>query len=84
VAERLPTQAATAESFADGMTHKFKIGQAVTYHPAQRGQDAPRGIYQITQFLPQRDAGQFEYRIRSVEEGHERVASESELHGMAR
>jgi hypothetical protein len=56
--------------------HKFHLGQAVEYR-APRGVDAPRGAYLVTAKL-ERD-GQFEYRIRSVSEPHERMARESEL-----
>jgi hypothetical protein len=61
--------------------HKFKIGQMVFYHP-RRGIvpiDAPTNRpFQIIQRLPLTD-GEFQYRIRSAFEEHERVASESEL-----
>ena len=59
--------------------HKFRIGQNVKYRPAARGTDAPLGTYQITRFLPQREDGEAEYRIRNLNEGDERVARESEL-----
>jgi hypothetical protein len=61
--------------------HKFRIGQIVTYSPAVRGQDAPAGPYMIIVRLPQRSDGEFEYRIRNVNEQHERIAQESELRG---
>jgi len=61
--------------------HKFRIGQNVNYRPAGHGQDAPDGTYQIIRFLPQRDDAEVEYRIRNLNEGHERVANESELRG---
>ena len=63
------------------MPHKFKVGQAVEYHPP-RGIYAPRGTYLVTAELPERD-GQFEYHIRSVNERHERVVRESELRVIA-
>jgi hypothetical protein len=59
--------------------HKFHIGQSVSYRPASRSQDAPRGAYKITARLPQSDDGQFEYRIKHSGEAHERIAKESEL-----
>jgi hypothetical protein len=59
--------------------HKFKIGQHVEYSPP-RGNYAPRGMYLVTQLLPERD-GEFEYFIRSAQEAHERFAKESELRG---
>ena len=62
--------------------HKFRIGQMVTYRPNQRGQDIPPGgVYMITARLPESADGQFEYRIKNLNEQHERVAKESELRG---
>ena len=59
--------------------HKF--GQMVFYHP-RRGivpVEAPTGSpYQITARLPS-IGGEFQYRIRSANEQHERAASEREL-----
>jgi hypothetical protein len=54
--------------------HKFKIGQLVNYHGRER---AP-GVYQITQLLPP-EGDEFQYRIKNINEPHERVAKESEL-----
>ena len=63
-------------------THKFRIGQIVTYRPAARGQDTPPGAYMIIARLPQsEETGEFEYRIRNLSEEHEHVARESELRG---
>ena len=62
------------------LMHKFYIGQAVEYRPP-RGTSAPRGAYVVTAKLPERD-GQFEYRIRSAFEEHERIAHESELRAL--
>jgi hypothetical protein len=62
---------------SDGSTmsgHKFKIGQLVNYHGRER---AP-GVYQITQLLPP-EGDEFQYRIKNINEPHERVAKESEL-----
>jgi hypothetical protein len=62
--------------------HKFRIGQMVTYRPAERGLDAPPGVYMIVARLPESDDdGQLEYRIKSLNKEHERVAKESELRG---
>ncbi len=57
--------------------HKFHLGQAVEYHP-RGGTWAPRGAYVVTAKLPERD-GEFEYRIRSALEEHERMVCESDL-----
>jgi hypothetical protein len=62
--------------------HKFRIGQMVTYRPTERGQDAPPGAYMVIARLPESDDdGQLEYRIRNLNEEHERVAKETELRG---
>ena len=57
--------------------HKFKIGQLVYY----RAESAP-GTYQITQLLPP-EGEEYQYRIKSVREPHERVAKEHELRSAA-
>ena len=58
-------------------SHKFKIGQIVTIRPAL-SRNVPGGVYMVTKQLPE-NRGEFEYRIKSVEEVHERVARETEL-----
>jgi hypothetical protein len=60
--------------------HRFKIGQAVYFHPGKSGMalHAPVGHYHITKRFPAAD-GEFEYAIKSPFEDHERVARESEL-----
>jgi hypothetical protein len=58
--------------------HKFKIGRSVFLQPTIFNRDAPRGAFEVIKQLPERD-GQFEYRIKSSREPHERVAKESEL-----
>jgi hypothetical protein len=63
-------------------THKFRIGQMVTYRPDQRGQNvSPGGVYMIIARLPESTDGQFEYRIRNLNEQHERLVKERELRG---
>ena len=57
--------------------HKFRIGQSVAYR--SRGADAPQGLYVIVALLPQREDGEFEYRIKHSDEDHQRSAKESEL-----
>jgi hypothetical protein len=59
------------------MPAKFKVGDAVI--PKQSAlQNVPRGVCVVTKVLPDRN-GEREYRIKSPEEEHERVARESEL-----
>jgi hypothetical protein len=55
--------------------HTYKIGQLVDY----LGRERASGAYQITQLLPPDDEA-FQYRIKNVNEPHERVAKENELH----
>jgi hypothetical protein len=38
----------------------------------------PPGVFEIVRLLPPRD-GKFQYRIKSIDEPHERVAKESLL-----
>ncbi len=57
--------------------HKFHIGQTVFLNPSQ-SQNLPGGAYIITKKLPERD-GEFEYRVKSMDEPHERVVRESQL-----
>jgi hypothetical protein len=56
--------------------HKFQVGEIVHLSP---GRNVPRGSYKVIQQLPEIN-GQFQYRIKSVNEPHERVVRESELH----
>jgi hypothetical protein len=56
--------------------HKFSVGQKVEIVPA-RG-FWPRGVFEIVRLLPPRD-GEFEYRIKNMDEPHERVTKESLL-----
>ena len=58
--------------------HKFQAGQRVTLAANIINRSAAGGSYVVTKQLPERD-GEFEYRIKSASETHERVARESEL-----
>ncbi len=59
--------------------HKFKVGQLVHY--LRRG--GVFGVYQVTQLLPPAEDEVFQYRIKSVNEAHERVVKENELRSAA-
>jgi len=59
--------------------YKFRIGQIVQLR-ANRLADAPGGPYEVTKRLPH-NGREYEYRIKSAREQHERTASESELSG---
>ena len=58
--------------------HKFKLGQTVFLQPTILNREAARGAYEVIQLLPARD-GQFEYRIKSSSEPHERAVKEHEI-----
>jgi hypothetical protein len=58
--------------------HKFRTGQRVTLAATFANWRSGSGGYVVTKQLPER-GGEFEYRIKSVSEPHERVARESEL-----
>jgi hypothetical protein len=54
--------------------HKFKTEQLVSY----LSRDATSGVYEVIQLLPPQD-GAFQYRIKNVNEPHERMVKEHEL-----
>ena len=56
--------------------HKFKVGQLVNF----LNRDATSGVYEVTQVLPAEEGGAFQYRIKNVNEPHERMVREHELH----
>jgi hypothetical protein len=58
--------------------HKYKIGQLVNYFSLE----SASGTYQITQLLPP-EGDEYQYRIKSAREPHERVTKEHELRGAA-
>ena len=58
--------------------HKFKIGQSVNYTSGPFGPVGPSNVYKITQLLPP-EGDDFQYKIKSAAEPHERVVKESQL-----
>jgi hypothetical protein len=56
-------------------TYKFQIGQTVFLSPSL---GVPGGARIVKRKSPERE-GEFEYRVKSANEQHERVARESEL-----
>ena len=59
--------------------HKFKIGQSVNYTSGRFGFAASaKGIYKITQLLPS-EGDDFQHKIKSAAESHERMVKESQL-----
>jgi len=67
------------------VSHKFAVGQTVDLVPRVLRAAAP-GQYEVRQLMPEsdRDAGDPSYRIKSLDEKHERVAVESDLTSSAR
>jgi hypothetical protein len=58
--------------------HKYKIGQTVSYTYGAFGRGGTSDVYKITQLLPP-EGDDYQYRIKSASEPHERVAKESQL-----
>ena len=58
-------------------SHKFHVGESVIVRPAI-SRHVPGGVYEVTKQLPH-NGREFEYRIKSANEEHERVVRESEL-----
>jgi hypothetical protein len=58
--------------------HRFKIGQSVNFSPSAFNRGGASGIYKVTQLLPA-EGDDHQYRIKSANEPHERVAKESQL-----
>jgi hypothetical protein len=58
-------------------THKFSVGQKVEIIPVHGF--SPQGLFEIIRLLPPSE-GEFQYRIKSADEPHERVVKESLLH----
>ena len=58
--------------------HRFKVGQSVIYV----SRESASGAYQIVQLLPQ-EGDDFQYRIKTAREPHERVVKEHELDSAA-
>jgi len=58
--------------------HKFHIGEIVELERSML-RSVSGGIYVVTKRLPKSDAGEYGYRIKSINEPHERAVRESEL-----
>jgi hypothetical protein len=59
--------------------HKFNVGQSVRFEPhTWYYRNAVAGSYEVRKQLPERH-GEFEYCVKSLDEAHERVATESQI-----
>jgi hypothetical protein len=54
------------------------VGQEVSFLPSAMDFNVPRGVYRIVRQLPL-EAGGFQYRVKNVSDGHERIIRESQL-----
>lgn len=57
---------------------KFQVGQSVHFTPGPYRAGGASGVYKIVRVLPLEGDDQ-QYRIKSANEPHERVAKESQL-----
>src|SRR5262245_8424896 len=60
-------------------SHKFQVGEIVNLRPIV-SRNVPGGAYEVTKHLPH-SGREFEYRIKSASEEHERVVGETTLPG---
>ncbi len=58
--------------------HKFEVGQTVYYTSGPYRSGWYGGVFKIMQLLPPQ-GGDYQYRIKSADEPHDRVVKESEL-----
>ena len=58
--------------------HKFKAGQTVELLRKQELHVKPLGMFEVVRLMPI-EHGEWQYRIRSLADGHERVVLEAEL-----
>jgi hypothetical protein len=57
-------------------SHKFRVGETVLLTSFSR--NVPGGTYEVMKLLPH-NGDEFQYRIKSAREEHQRVVGESEL-----
>ncbi len=58
--------------------HKFAVGQTVQFSPDRYQGSAGRGRFKIVRLLPEA-AHVFQYRVKSLVDGHERVVRGDQL-----
>jgi hypothetical protein len=58
--------------------HRFRLGQKVQFTRGYPYRTSAEGPYEVVRHLPHSD-GEYQYRIKSLREPHERVVKESEL-----
>jgi hypothetical protein len=60
------------------VTHKFTIGDRVLFLASGVDFNIPRGTYTIVRKLPV-EGRDCQYRVKSTDDGHERVLRESQI-----
>jgi len=58
--------------------HKYEVGQVVNFTPSASNLETSPGLYEIVRHLPP-DGPENQYRVRNIEDSHERVVRESQL-----
>jgi hypothetical protein len=58
-------------------SYKFKVGDVVAFKPGSGYLDIPGGVFEVIKQLP--GSSEPEYRIKSANEPHQRIARESDL-----
>ena len=61
-------------------THKFAVGDRVRLAVSKYAGDVPPGVYAISRQLPV-EANVCQYRVKHLQDGHERVVQESQIAG---
>ncbi|HEX7775111.1 MAG TPA: hypothetical protein VF449_01125 [Parvibaculum sp.] len=59
-------------------SHKFKVGETVEFHPGGSYLAKTRGQYTVVRLLPSEGAG-YQYRVKNVADGHERIVREGQI-----
>jgi hypothetical protein len=59
-------------------SHKYDVGQVVNFLPGKSVFETSPGVYEVLIQLPP-DGSENQYRVRSAEDGHERVVRENQL-----
>ena len=60
--------------------HRYPPGNKVRLNGPRHYTNAPSGVYDVMELLPERD-GELQYRIKSSLEGYHRVVRESQIRG---
>ncbi|MBX6743936.1 MAG: hypothetical protein IRY87_18025 [Acetobacteraceae bacterium] len=60
--------------------HRYAVGQNVEFVPRRFDGNVPRGTYTVVRQLPG-PPNDREYRVKHLQDGHERIVLESQLRG---